>query len=345
MGVTMVGVITPVSALAADLADFLVKPAESALAEHKLGLAVSIWRGVVAIRGEADEAVWKLADAWTLAGEFDAAAEELERYAGAVDDPGKRAAAERRMAELTHRPRGFSGPVFEVVPAEALAREAFRRGRLAFEARRYPDAVALFRAGVEMAPDLPGNYRELGEAYDRLHRGDEATRFFLRYLRLRPLGRNADDLRARLLRAGALGRLSVETSFPCEQVWMNRQPVRAPLPLREMAVAPGRYRVLCYNEKYHFARYLDVDVPRGGKATAQFRWAILENKLQPWGRIVVENPDRAAEMNDVGVWDEIGVPVPEDRRALKVVIRAADGSKRREMLLKLEAGKRVPLAW
>jgi hypothetical protein len=59
----------------------------------------------------------------------------------------------------------------------------------------------------------------------------------------------------------------------------------------------------------------------------------------------MENPDRQTEMNDIGVWDEIGVPVPDDRRALKVVMRAADGSKRRELLLKLEAGNRVPLVW
>ena len=59
----------------------------------------------------------------------------------------------------------------------------------------------------------------------------------------------------------------------------------------------------------------------------------------------MENPDRANEMNDIGVWGEIGVPVPDDRRALRVVMRAGDASKRKELLLKLEAGKRIPLTW
>jgi hypothetical protein len=69
------------------------------------------------------------------------------------------------------------------------------------------------------------------------------------------------------------------------------------------------------------------------------------NKLDPWGRIVLENPDRESEMNDIGVWDEIGVPVPEDRRSLKVMLKAADHSRRKEMRIKLEAGMRIPLAW
>ena len=59
----------------------------------------------------------------------------------------------------------------------------------------------------------------------------------------------------------------------------------------------------------------------------------------------MENPDRTNEMNDIGVWDEIGVPVPEDRRALRVMMRSADASRRKELLLQLEAGKRIPLTW
>jgi hypothetical protein len=112
-----------------------------------------------------------------------------------------------------------------------------------------------------------------------------------------------------------------------------------------MVLAAGHYRLLCYSEKYHFARYVNVDVPVGGDVRADFTWAIIENRLDPWGRIVMENPDRRSEMNDIGVWDEIGVPVPEDRRPLKVLLRSADSSRRKEVLLQLEAGKRIPLAW
>jgi tetratricopeptide (TPR) repeat protein len=330
---------------AADAAAFLVKPAEDALRERKLGLAVSLWRGVVAIRGDADPAMQKLALAWTLAGEFEAAIEELERHKAALHDPDAQSAVTKQIIDLEHRPKGFSGAVFQVVPAEAEAREAFRRGRRAFEAKQYAASASLYRAGIEMDPDLPGNYRELGEALGKLDRGDEATQFFDRYLRMRPFGKNADEVRARLASDGSLGKLSVGSSFACDQVWMNRQPVPLKLPIVDFVVAPGRYRLLCYSEKYHFARYVTAEVPKGGNVRADFTWAIIENRLDPWGRIVMENPDRRSEMNDIGVWDEIGVPVPDDRRPLKVLLRAADSSKRKEVFIQLEAGKRIPLAW
>jgi tetratricopeptide (TPR) repeat protein len=330
---------------APDLAAFLVKPARDALAARRFGLAISIYRGIIAIRGDADPAALELARAWTLAGEFDAAIEELTRHRRALADDAAIAAVERQIADLERRPRGFSGGVFEVPPAEAHAREAFRRGRRAMGARRFAEAAALFRAGVEMAPDLPGNHRELGEALSRLGRHDDARELFLRYLRLRPFGKTADEIRGRLAADGVLGRLSVASSFACEQVWMNRQPVPLSLPIEDFPVAPGRYRILCYSERYHFARYVGVEVPRGGSARAELSWAIIENRLDPWGRIVMENPDRETEMNDIGVWDEIGVPVPEDRRALKFLLRAADSSRRKEIRIKLEAGKRIPLVW
>jgi tetratricopeptide (TPR) repeat protein len=332
-----------------DLAAFLVSPAEHALAARKYGLAVSLWRGVAAIRGDADPALLKLARAWTLAGEFDAAIEELERHRQALSaqqaDPVAIAAINKQIVELESRPRGFTGGVFEVEPAETHAREAFKRGRRLMRAKKYAEAAALFRAGVELAPDLPGNHRELGEALARLGQKDQATGFLLRYLRLRPFGKNADEIRARLAPAGVLGSLSIGSSFDCEQVWMNRQPVPLALPVKSLAVAPGRYRLLCYSERYHFARYIAADVPPGEEAHAAFTWAIIENKLDPWGRIVMENPDRESEMYDIGVFDEIGVPVPDDRRPLKFVMRAADSSKRKEVRIKLEAGKRIPLVW
>jgi hypothetical protein len=104
MGVILITLVAFVRTAGADPAAFLVKPAEDALRERKLGLAVSLWRGVVAIRGDADPAVQKLALAWTLAGEFEAAVEELERHKNALHDAEAQAAVTKQIIDLELRP-------------------------------------------------------------------------------------------------------------------------------------------------------------------------------------------------------------------------------------------------
>lgn len=328
-----------------DPAAFLIKPAEQALADRKFGLAVSLWRGVVAIRGDGDPAAWKLAEAWTLAGEFKEAIEELERFAAATTDKQLQMKAEEEIESLRKRPEGFSGQAFRIEQASKQATEAFKRGRKLFKDKKYAEAVAMFRAGIVMAPDMPGSYRELGEAYDKLGKSDEATKFFARYLRLRPFGKNADLARKRLEKAGHFGKLNIESSFPCTETWINGQQFSGKLPVKGLVVAPGRHRVLCYNNEYTYGQYINVDVAKGKATDVKFEWAILENALDPWGRIVLENPLDPTKMQDVGLAKQIGIPIPDDRRALKVKLRSADGTKSKETLVKLEPGKRLKIEW
>ena len=338
----------PASAPAAaseDLAAFLVAPAEAATKAGKLELAVSLWRGVVAIRGDGDEATWKLADVWVQAEEFQAAAEELSRFAAASGDPARADAAKKRIGELVGHRRAATGKEFQPQPAEAEAKEAFKRGRQYFDQKKYAEAAALFRAGTEMAPDLPGNFRELGECYDKLGKPEEASRFFMRYLWLRPFSKNLEPVRARLVKEGNVGKLSILSSFPSEVVMMNRQTLPQKLPVVDVAVAPGHYRLLCYTEKYHFASYVDVDVAKGAVVKAAFNWAVIQNKLDPWGRIVMEDPDRPDWKMDLGLWSEVGVPLPLDNRKLRFYLHAGDGSRNKTLSIKLVPGATIPLEW
>lgn len=328
-----------------DLAAFLEAPARQALEKRNYKLAVSLYRGIVAIRGEADPAMIKLAEAWTLGGQFDAAADEWERYRDAVADPNEKLRATQQIQTLRERTEGFSGDVFEPQPAIKEATLAFKKGRQYFGKKKYVEAILLFKAGYAMAPDMPGPLRELGESYDQLGRTAEATEFFIRYLQVRPFGKNADRVRERLVKSGHVGKLSVESSFPCEIVMMNRQLVPGKLPIRDLVVAPGTYKLLCYSERYHTAQYVRATVEKNRAAKAIFQWAILENKLDPWGRIVLENPDNPGEMRDVGLFEEIGIPVPSDRRALKMIIKSGDGKKSDTRFVKLEPGKRIPIQW
>jgi tetratricopeptide (TPR) repeat protein len=330
-----------------DVAEFLQKPAEQAMKERKYALAISIWRGVVAIRGEGDDAMWKLAEAWTLAGEFDSAIEELERLAGATDSQLKKQKAVEEIAALKRRERGFGMGRFRTEPAVRLATEAFKRGRAAYKGKKYELATLYFRAGVVMAPDLPGNYRELGEAYDKMGKTAEANEFFVRYLQRRPFGKNSDLVRTRLAKAKLVGKLTIESALPCDEVWVQGQPLDAKmrLPIKNQVVAPGSYKLLCFSQKYHHAQFETVEVRQGQAAQVSFAWAILHNKLDPWGRVVIENPRDKNQMMDIGLWEEVGVPVPSDRRSLKIVLTAGDGSKRKEDFVKLAPGQRFVLKW
>jgi tetratricopeptide (TPR) repeat protein len=336
---------TPGSAATDEMSGFLVKPAQKALDERKYPLAVSLWRGVVAMRGDADEANWKLAEAWTLAGQFKAASRALAYYAAAVKDPLKQQRAQEEIASLDKREKGFSSGRFTPTPALNEAKEAFKRGRAAFKAKKYDAASLYFKAGIVMAPDLAGNYRELGESLDKLGRSGEANEFFMRYLRIRPFGKNADNVRTRLSKAKLVGNLTIQSVLPCDEVWIEGQRVPTKLPVKAHPVAPGSYRLLCYSDTYHHAQYEDVEVKVGEQVTASFNWAILDNKLDPWGRVVIENPGDKTQMMDVGLWPEVGVPVPADRRALRIVMTAGDGSKKKEELVKLAPGQRYVLKW
>ena len=105
------------TAAAADPATFLVKPARAAVSARKLGLAVSLWRGVVAMRGDDDPSVLELAKVWTVAGEFDSAIEELERY--------RKALAEKGAFELTEAVMTVVGRVVALrrYPVKSMAPE------------------------------------------------------------------------------------------------------------------------------------------------------------------------------------------------------------------------------
>jgi tetratricopeptide (TPR) repeat protein len=313
--------------------------------DRKYALAISLWRGVVAMRGDDDDAAWKLAEAFTLAGQFKSASRALAYYAAAVRDPVKKQKAQEEIASLDRREKGFSSGRFAPMPAVNEAKEAFKRGRAAFKAKKYEAASLYFKAGIVMAPDLAGNYRELGESLDKLGRAGEANEFFMRYLRIRPFGKNADNVRARLAKAKLVGALTIQSALPCDEVWIEGQRVPGKLPIKAHPVAPGSYRLLCYSDTYHHAQYEDVEVKVGESVTAAFNWAILQNKLDPWGRVVIENPGDKSQMMDIGLWPEVGVPVPADRRALKIVMTAGDGSKKKEELVKLAPGQRYVLKW
>jgi tetratricopeptide (TPR) repeat protein len=330
-----------------DLSGFLVRKAEAAAEKRDYGRAIVLYQALVTARGPGSPEARKLATIWTLAAQSSDAARVLEAYAAATSDPKARAEARAEATRLNANPDPFSKQL-ELPPLVGEAKQAFKLGRAAFGKKQFGDALVYFHMGYVLAPDLPGFLRELGATYEKLNARDKKVDFYRAYLQRRPFGKNADEVRKELSQdKGALATLSIESSLPCEDVWVNRQPVPGKLPQKKLLVAPGDYRALCLSRKYEIAIFEDITVTAGQKATLKFTWAIVVNQLtNPYGRIAIENPKRQGTLLDLGVSSpEIGVLLPDDGRALKMVVKDDSGSRVEERSVRIRPGERFVVKW
>lgn len=331
----------------AQISEFLVAPAGRAAKGREWAKAIPLYQGLVVARGAGSPEAKQLATMWTLAGQNERAAEAWTDYAGAVTDPGEKAAAEAEAARLGAISDPFADKL-ALADVSADARKAFAAGRAAFAAKQYGDALVYFHIGYALAPDLPGFLRELGSTYDKLGAAPEKREFYRRYLVQRPFGGNADLVRAELAREkGVLGTLQISTSLPCAELWINRQRVPGKLPDKGLTVAPGSYKGLCFNPKYEMALFEYATVEAGKPAVMAFRWGIVENRLdKPLGRIALENPKSPGMMIDLGISSpEVGVAAPPDGRKLKMVIKDDSGARREERTVQIEPGQRLVVKW
>jgi hypothetical protein len=88
-------------------------------------------------------------------------------------------------------------------------------------------------------------------------------------------------------------------------------------------------------------------VEAGATARMQFDWAIVVNQLdKPLGRISIENAQSPGMMIDLGISSrEIGVAVPADRRALRMVLVDDVGARVEERTIELGPGQRKVVKW
>jgi len=298
-------------------------------------------------RGPGGPEAKQLATLWTLAGQNERAAEAWSDYAAATPGPDERAAA---SAEAT-RLGGLSDPFADkLVLAEQTgdARKVFALGRAAFAAREYGDALVYFHMGYALAPELPGFLRELARPTIGLGADQPKREFYRRYLVQRPIGGNADLVRAELARdKDALGTLEVSSSLPCTELWINRQRLTGKPPDKGIAVAPGNYKGLCFNPRYEMALFEYATVTAGEAAAMTFRWGIVENRLEhPFGRIALENPKAPGVMIDLGITStEVGVAAPADGRKLKMVLKDDSAVRTEARMVQIEPGQRLVVKW
>lgn len=333
----------------AKLSEALVAPAKKAVKARDWAKAIPLYQALVVARGPGSPEAKQLATLWTLAGQNERAAAAWRDYAAAVTDGKER---DEASAEAT-RLAGVEDPFADKLALASLtadAKKAFAAGRAAFAGKRYGDALVDFHIGLALAPDLPGFLRELGSTYDKLGAPAQKREFYLRYLVQRPLGGNADVVRAELAKnpedQKQLGTLMITSSLPCVELWVNRQRVTK-LPGKGIVVAPGNYKGLCFNPRYEMALFEYATVEAGKPAMMSFTWAIVQNKLEkPFGRIALENPKSPGLMIDLGITSsEIGVAAPVDGRKLRMILKDDTGTRVEERSVKIEPGQKLVVTW
>lgn len=330
------------------MSEFLVGPAADAMKKRQWAKAVALYQALVVARGDASPEALQLATAWTLLGQNDDAIGVLDRFISASNDPAAIRKAKAERDRLADAKNPFETQ-FKPYRATREASEAFKKGRKAAKDKANADALLYFRMGYALDPDLPGFLRELGYTYDRLGAKAEKIAFFQQYLLARPFGKNAEEVRKAMKNEkGALGKLTIESPLPCDEVWVNRQFIGSSkkLPMKDLLAAPGRYLGLCVNAEYSIGIWEDAEVVAGKSSSLAFKWAILANQLtNPNGRISIENyrTGRLYPLRIGQPW--VGVAVPPDGRALRMKLEALNGQKRVERYIKLQPGAREVIKW
>jgi tetratricopeptide (TPR) repeat protein len=331
---------------AAELSEFLEKPATTAMRRRQYTRAIALYRGLVAARGEGHPIALDLARAWTLAGRYDEAGEVLDAFLAASRDSKLRAGAQAERDRIA-KARFFFDKSFDIPPATGEAERCFDLGRKAYRKRKFSEALLYYKMGHALDANFPGFLRELGATYEKLGALDERLAFYTSYLRLRPIGKNADFVRKQLEESKTeLGVLNVDSSLPCDEFWLSGTR-GARLPVRSLKVPPGKFKALCVNFAHELAYFEYATVKPDKETTLQFRWAIIENQLaNPLGRIRIEDPRSAGDMIDLGVSSTaVGVVVPAEDRPVQVELVAEDGTRNERRFLRLTPGQRYKLAW
>jgi Flp pilus assembly protein TadD len=327
-------VLSPAPAAAVDDGAWLERAAEQAVVAGQFGRAVSLLRGLAALRPRDPSPLFRLAEVFTLAGLYEEAMVEYKRFADRPEaDPVRRARAKSEIERLAEAPAPFTETLFRAAPATAESKRLFDSGKKNAQGKHYDAAIAELQAALLLDPDLPGPYRLLGAVYGKVGDRGQERLFLADYLRVRPDGKIADAVRARLREAKILGTVTLEASFPC-RIFINGRDTGKVTPVKKYELPAGKYIIGFENEQYHIVRNMRVEVEVGKDVQRQFAFGILNTKLDPWARVRVNG-------KDVGLWDESGIP--EGKHV--VSYKSFDGSREKTVELDIKGGARAKLRW
>ena len=347
----------------------LKSPRRSAALVASIGLAVLLWLGVATAASNQPRWLIEAATKAEKAGEVDKAilalrayleitgrqgSPDLHRVLGRLHErnnswteaiasyeqllgskPKDAATLSGRVERLKERDRvaGFrETPVAEVSWRE-LAVRAFKMGRKFSLKRKYDQGIRYLRAAAMLDPKLPGTYRLLGAVYMRLGRSRAGSHQLAEYLRIRPAGTLATKVRRLLKGKHILGTVRARASFPCD-IWINGRFTGLKTPVKALTLPAGRHILTFVSAQYHLAKSYAIYVKVGRIDEIQFRFGILDVKLNPWARL-------RANKRDLGLWDQLGLPVG------KYLIEATshDEKRRGRITLTIKPGEKRALKW
>jgi tetratricopeptide (TPR) repeat protein len=294
------------------------------------GRSISLLRGATAL--SADPKVYaELAAAYQRAGQFDLASHEFRRYGALETDRARADAALARAKEIDEQPRGFGEGGFRAPSAAAEAEWAFKEGQKRFKAKKFKEAVPYFQAAMLLDPGVPGPYRMLGAAYGKIGEREKESKFFIEYLRVRPDGNIAEEVRKLLTKTGQLGYLTIESNYPCDVVINGRELQGKLTPIKKLAVPPGGYSISLGSDTLHGQWNIRdrVVVEAGKEATFKLPMGVLVVKLTPWARISVDG-------KYVGSYEELGLRTGDYR----IHLESSDSAKQKDLTVSIQAGQK-----
>ena len=326
----------PPTPAAADRVDvkWLTQPAEAAVQVNQFPRAAVLYQGAISLEPEALDLLWRLAEVYTMGGQFSQAQETYERYAKLAKDEAKKTQALGEIKRLAAMPAPFvESEITQVMSEPKFALQAVGLAKRSRTQKKIALAIRYLEAAVTMDPTLVGTYRLLGELHAQLKDAARAQAFYVQYLRARPAGPLAELVRNRLKDSPALGKVTFSASFP-SAVYINRfklDPKRL-TPFADVLLPEGTYTVIMHNAQYHAARKIKVTVKAGERRTVAFEFGLVDIKLEPWARV-------RANGRDLGLWNPIGMPVGRYR----LVMTSHDEKKTMTKEIELKGGQRFEI--
>jgi tetratricopeptide (TPR) repeat protein len=313
-------------------AAWLTRPAELAINHNQFAKAAVLYNGALALRGDDPALHWRLAQIYTMGGQFTQAQEAYARFIKNSKAAAKISQAKAEIERLATAPAPFvSEDVATQVRQRGYAMKAAKRARKLVKRKKYRQAIRYYEAALVMDNSLVGVFRLLGTAYGKLKDRKREQAFYIRYLRLRPGGPLAAKVRRLLKGVTKLAKVTFQASFP-SAVYINRLPLdgKKLTPFKDVLMPAGTYTIILYHKAFHAARKFRLQVAESERKTVAFRFGVLIAKLTPWARI-------RANGRDLGLWNEIGLPAGR----YNLAFRSDDGTKKMTLKVDLKGGQRL----